>query len=106
MTRSFGLTSATGRETTALTAGVAAHRTARSWNRCVDAIQGWPQQRLLNLICLTEEQARGHAFPEGLRSDLDAYLAAHVTPHGQGQADQTLQALYPRTWRAELEAFA
>jgi hypothetical protein len=69
-------------EKTALTAGVAAHRSiARSWNRCVGEIESWPQQRLAEPD-LPDRRAgpEWHEFPEGLRRDLDSYLAGLARP--------------------------
>ncbi len=96
-------------ETTALTAGVAAHRSiARSWNRCVDDIQVWPQQRLAEPD-LPDRRAgpEWHAFPEGLRSDLDSYLAGLTRPRraAKGKRIRPCKPSTLRTRRAELEAF-
>jgi hypothetical protein len=55
-------------ETTALAAGVAAHRSlARSWNRCVEAVEGWPQQRLAepDLLTTARPDPRGRASRTG-----------------------------------------
>ncbi len=96
-------------ETTALTAGVAAHRSiARSWNRCVGAIQGWPRQRLAEPD-LPDRRAgpEWHVFPDGLRSDLDSYLAGLTRPRrtAKGKRIRPCKPSTLRTRRAELEAF-
>src|SRR5215213_9211446 len=96
-------------ETTALATGVAAHRSiARSWNRCMGEIEGWPQQRLAEPD-LPDRRAgpEGHAFPEGLRSDLDSYLAGLTRPRrtSKGKRIRPCKPSTIRTRRAELEAF-
>ena len=63
--------------TTALKADAAARRRiARAWNRCVGVVPGWPPQRLIEpppkstLVGPAWEE-----FPEGLRRDIESYLA-------------------------------
>ena len=62
--------------TTALRADAAARRRiARAWNRCVDAVPGWPQQKLIESP--TKGTLAGPAweeFPGDLRRDIDTYL--------------------------------
>ena len=68
-------------ETTALASNAAARRAiARAWNGCVEIIEGWPAQRLVEPAVKTKEGPAWEDFPEGLRSDVEAYLErAH--PH-------------------------
>ena len=63
--------------TTALKADAAARRRiARAWNRCVDVVPGWPSQKLIEPPpkCTLAGPA-WEEFPEGLRRDIESYLA-------------------------------
>lgn len=63
----------------------ACHNTARrfmvrAWNACADAVDGWPLRRLTEPPIKTAEPAWG-AFLDGLRKDIDDYLAGLAKPH-------------------------
>jgi hypothetical protein len=62
-------------ETTALATDSAARRAiARVWNGCVDVIQGWPPQRLIEPAVKVPTGLAYYEFPEGFRTDLEHYL--------------------------------
>jgi integrase len=62
-------------ETTALASDAAARRAiARAWNGCVDKVAGWPKHPLLEPAVKVMDGPIWGDFPEGLRSDVDAYL--------------------------------
>jgi hypothetical protein len=96
-------------ETTALTAGVAAHRSiARSWNRCMGEIEGWPLQRLAEPDLSDRRTGpEWHKFPEGLQRDLNFYLAGitRIRRTLKGKRIRPCKPSTIRTRRAELEAF-
>ncbi len=97
-------------ETTALAAGLAAHRSiARSWNRCVDDVEAWPRQRLVEpgLPC-SQQGPAWESFPESLQRDLETYLASLTRPR-RTRSGKRVRASKPstvRARRAELLAFA
>ena len=63
-------------ETTSLAATTMARRSiARAWNRCADDTAGGPRQRLMEPPLKASEGPAWEEFPEGLRRDVDAYLA-------------------------------
>ena len=97
-------------ETTALAAGVAAHRSvARTWNRCVDEIDAWPRQRLAEPDLPSRRTGpEWQEFPEILRFEVDAYLG-RLTKARRTRSGKRVQACKGstiRTRRAELVAFA
>lgn len=96
-------------ETTALAAGLAAHRSiARSWNRCGAAIDAWPKQRLAEPpLRKTQSGPEWGDFPEGLRRDVEAYLTRLARPRRtrSGKRFKASKASTIRTRRAELVAF-
>jgi integrase len=62
-------------ETTALASNAAARRAiARAWNGCVDKVAGWPAHRLVEPALKVMEGPAWDNFPEGLRTDIKAYL--------------------------------
>jgi hypothetical protein len=62
-------------ETTALATDKAARRTiARVWNRCVDVVEGWPAQRLIEPAVEATTGPTWEEFPQGLRSDLENHF--------------------------------
>src|SRR5262245_3692656 len=84
--------------TTALTANTAARRRiARSWNRCVGVVPGWPSQKLIEpppksaLVGPAWE-----AFPGRLRRGIDAYLA-HLTQVRRTSGRKRLAPCKPST---------
>src|SRR5262245_43545808 len=63
-------------ETTALTSSNTARRfLARSWNACAAEMNGWPLQRLTEPPIKTRAGLAWNDFPEGLRIDIENYLA-------------------------------
>jgi integrase len=96
-------------ETTALAADTKAHRSiARSWNRCAEAVQGWPGQRLQEPALPTRASGPPwESYPERLRGDLEAYLASLARPR-RSRSDKRLppaRASTILTRRRELGAF-
>src|SRR5262245_61839368 len=84
--------------TTALKANTAARRRiARSWNRCVAVVPGWPSQKLIEapLERTLEGPHRGE-LPEGLRRYIDAYLA-HLTQVRRTSGGKRLAPCKPST---------
>jgi integrase len=62
-------------ETTALATNAAARRAiAKAWNGCVDQVAGWPTHRLVEPAVKAMEGPAWDDFPEGLRTDIEAYL--------------------------------
>ena len=63
-------------ETTALASNAAARRLiARAWNACVTKVAEWPRQRLIEPPVKALTKIPWDAFPEGLRADVERYLA-------------------------------
>ena len=96
-------------ETTALAANAAARRLiARAWNACVDAVAGWPRLRLVEppLKALTE--IPWEAFPEGLRVDIERYLAGFtkIRRRANGKRIRPCKLSTIQTRRREWQAFA
>jgi integrase len=96
-------------ETTSLATGSAAHRSiARAWNASAGDNPGWPAQRL------TEPSVKAHAgpawedFPEGLRCDIDKYLAGlgKIRRGLDGKRSRPCSPKTIKTRRAELVAVA
>ena len=77
-------------ETTSLAAGSMAHRSiARAWNASAGENPAWPAQRLLEPPVKAREAPAWEAFPEGLRRDIDKYLAElGKSPEGVGRQAQ------------------
>ena len=95
-------------ETTALASNTMVHRSmARSWNACADENPNWPKRRLMEPPVKASEGPAWEDFPEGLRRDLDAYVAGLDKmrkvngKHHRPCSPRTLQ-----TRRAELVAVA
>jgi integrase len=95
--------------TTALKIDSAARRRiARAWNGCVNAIPGWPSQRLAEPP--TKGSLRGPTwdeFPAGLRRDIEGYLAS-LTRIRRDASGRRRRPCKPRTIavrRAKLVAF-
>jgi hypothetical protein len=94
-------------EHTSLKIGLGARRAvARSWNRCVGTVPGWPQSRLIE-PALPSKGLDVDALPAGLRRDLEAYLAhlATVRRNARGRRLRPCKPTTIRTRRAELVAY-
>jgi integrase len=97
------------RETTALASNDMAKRSvARAWNACVDGVAGWPPRRLMEPPLRGTEGPAWEDFPEGLRNDIDTYLATFekLRRGRQGKRIRPNKPSSLRTRRAELVAFA
>lgn len=95
--------------TSALTAGIAAHRSiARSWNGCCREMVTWPQQRLMEPPLKAREGPRWEHFPEGLQRDIETHLAGlgKVRRLANGKRLRPCTAHTIETRRAELTAVA
>lgn len=96
-------------DTTALAANDAARRTiTRAWNACAAHIAGWPEQRLVEPPIKSKPAIAEEAFPEGLRADIERYLAT-LTKLRRKVNGRRLRPCRPstiRTRRAELIATA
>ena len=78
------------------------------WNACAGAIDGWPLQRLTEPPIKAKAGPAWEDFPEGLRSDVDAYLGRLTKPR-RGLSGKRIRPCQPatiRTRRAELVAVA
>jgi integrase len=96
-------------ETTALACDDAARRRiARAWNACVDNIPGWPQRRLIEPPVKTLTKIPWEAFPEGLRADIERYLAGFTKMRrgAIGKRIRPCKSSTIDTRRRELQAFA
>ena len=96
-------------ETTALASNAAARRAiARAWNGCVDIIEGWPAHRLVEPAVKTKEGPAWDDFPEGLRSDVEAYLKGltRIRRSASGKRIRPCKPSTIRRCRAELVAAA
>jgi integrase len=97
------------KHTTSLAVNAAARRSvARTWNACVGDSPSWPHQRLVEPLCRTLEGSDWTEFPEGLRLDMDSYLASlqqvRKRPNGKRYRPSSPKTI--KTRRAELVAFA
>src|SRR5262245_17135651 len=83
--------------TTALKANAAARgRRARPWSRCVAVVPGWPAQKLIEPpLARTLAGPDWEELPEGLRRDIDAYLA-HLTQVRRTSGGKRLAPCKPR----------
>ena len=96
-------------ETTALASDAAARRAiARVWNGCVDNIEGWPSHRLVEPAVKTKEGPAWDDFPQGLRSDVEAYLKGltRIRRSASGKRIRPCKPSTIRRCRAELVAAA
>lgn len=94
-------------ETTSLAAGSMAHRSiARAWNVSAGENPAWPAQRLAEPPVKGQEAPSWEAFPEGLRSDLDKYLAGlgKIRKGPDGKRSRPCSPKSIKTRRAELVA--
>jgi hypothetical protein len=96
-------------ETTALDCGPGARRSiARAWNRCGDIVENWPTGRLLEPPIKAQEDPPWEDFPEGLRTDVEAYLSGltRIRRSAKGKRIRPCKPKTIRRCRAELRAFA
>jgi integrase len=83
--------------TTRLSASVAARRQiAKAWNSCADCIDGWPTQRLVEAPPRQLEGPSWDDFPEGLRNNIEVYLASLAKPR-RGLKGKRVPACKPST---------
>jgi integrase len=96
-------------QTTSLATNLAARRSvARTWNACADQSAGWPQQQLSEPPLRPAEGPAWEDFPEGLRRDVDDYLASlrAVRKGANGKRYRPCSPKTIKTRRAELVAVA
>jgi integrase len=96
-------------ETTSLAAGSAAHRSiAGAWNASAGENPAWPARRLTEPPVRPQEAPAWEAFPAGLRSDVDKYLAGlgKIRRGPDGRRSRPCSPKAIRTRRAELVAMA
>jgi len=96
-------------QTTALACDAGARRSiARAWNRCGDVVEGWPAVRLVEPPIKAQEGPILEDFPEGLRTDLETYLAGltRTRRSAKGKRIRPCKPSTIRRCRAELMAFA
>ena len=82
---------------------------SKAWNLCVDHVAGWPQRKLpLPALNPISQGPVWEAFPEGLRTDLDAYLTALSRPHrsANGKRRRSCRPATLRLTKAQVVAFA
>src|SRR5262249_24066441 len=96
-------------ETTALACNPSARRSiARAWNRCRDVVQSWPASRLIEPPIKLVEVTAWEDFPEGLRTDVEAYLG-RLSGFRRSAKGKRIKPCSPKTirrCRAELVAAA
>jgi integrase len=96
-------------ETTALASGIAAARSiARSWNRCVAEIKGWPKVWLVEPELARDPDALPwEEVPEYLRQEIEGYLGMFSKKRrsASGKLLRKAKASTIRTRGAELKAF-
>jgi hypothetical protein len=96
-------------ETSSLATNSMARRSiARAWNASADENPAWPSQRLTEPPLKAKEGPTWEDFPEGLRRDIDKYLAGLAKPR-KGTNGKRSRPCSPRTLstrRAELVAVA
>jgi integrase len=96
-------------ETTALASDPAARRLiVRAWNACVANAEGWPSRRLIEPPVKALTQIPWDAFSEGLRVDVERYLAGFtkIRRGGRGKRIRACKPSTIATRRRELQAFA
>jgi integrase len=96
-------------ETTSLATGSTAHRSiARAWNASANENPEWPAQRLAEPPVKAPEAPAWEAFPEGLRSDVDKYLAGlgKIRKGPDGKRSRPCSPKTIKTRQAELVAVA
>jgi integrase len=97
------------KQTTSLATDNAARRSvARTWNACVENDSNWPRQKLIEPPLQATEGRAWEDFPEGLRRDVEEYLAG-LQKIRKGSNGKRYRPCSPKTIRtrgAELVAFA
>jgi integrase len=96
-------------ETTALAADSAVRRRiARTWNNCSETIPEWPRHRLIEPPVKALTEIPWEAFPEGLRADIERYLAGFnsIRRRANGKRIRPCKPVTIETRRRELQAFA
>ena len=95
--------------TTAMATNNMARRSvARAWNTCAEEYAAWPQRRLTEPPMKATEGPVWEDFPEGLRRDVDTYLA-RLSKMRKGPKGRRARPCSPKTIktrRAELVAVA
>jgi site-specific recombinase XerD len=97
------------KQTTSLATSSAARRSvARAWNASNEVSANWPRQRLIEPSLQATEGPAWEDFPEGLRRDVDEYLAGlqKIRKGSNGKRYRPCSPKTIRTRRAELVAFA
>ena len=96
--------------TSFLRSGVALTRELmKAWNWCVEQVPGWPQRLLAPPgLAKTTSGPDWSEFPQGLRCDIEAYLANLAKPHRSpnGRRRRACRPSTLSTRRRELIAFA
>lgn len=80
----------------------------RAWNRCVEAVPGWPDCRMLPPeVTPVSPGPAWELFPEGLRADIEAHLRRLAKPHrsANGRRRKPCKPSTVATRRRELVAF-
>jgi Phage integrase family len=96
-------------ETSSLATGSTAHRSiARAWNISANENPEWPAQRLTEPPVKAQEGPTWEEFPEGLRHDIDKYLAGlgKIRKGPDGKRSRPCSPKTIKTRRAELVALA
>ena len=96
-------------ETTSLaTSSIARRSIARAWNASAGENSAWPAQRLTEPPIKAQAGPAWEAFPEGLRRDIDKYLAGLGKPRKgpNGKRSRPCSPKTIKTRRAELVAVA
>ena len=96
-------------ETSSLAANTMAHRSiARAWNKCAAGTAGGPRQRLAEPPVKAQAGPAWQEFPEGLRRDIDKYLAGlgKIRRGPDGKRSRPCSPKTIKTRRAELVAVA
>ncbi len=96
-------------ETTSLATGSTAHRSiARAWNASANENPEWPAQRLTEPPVKAQEAPAWEEFPEGLRRDVDKYLAGlgKIRRGPDGKRSRPCSPKTIKTRQAELVAVA
>jgi integrase len=96
-------------ETTSLATSSTAHRSiARAWNVSANGNPDWPAQRLTEPPVKAQAGPAWEAFPEGLRRDIDKYLAglSKIRRGPDGKRSRPCSPKTIKTRRAELVAVA